>query len=132
MNALLEFLCNYWFMIVVAIAVLAGAGIIVYDLVRMPKNEQLSKIQEWLLYAVVEAEHELGSGTGQIKLRLVYDMFIGKFPSVAKILTFEGFSGLVDTALVKMENIIKSNKQLAEYVGRTDKEKKDGDSVNVE
>ena len=57
----------------------------------MPTNEQLKKVKEWLLWAVAEAEKELGSGTGQLKLRYVYDMFIVKFPSLAKIISFETF-----------------------------------------
>lgn len=125
MNALVEFITNYWYVMVAAVAVLAVAGIIVNNFVKLPKSEQLSKIKEWLLYAVVEAEHELGSGTGQIKLRLVYDMFIGKFPAVAKMLTFDGFSDLVDMALERMEQIIKSNQQVAEYVGKANNEKDD-------
>ena len=120
MNTLIGFICDYWYILISIAAVIALSGIVIYNFVKIPPSQQLEKIQEWLLYAVVEAEHELGSGTGQIKLRMVYDMFIGKFPSVAKILTFDSFSALVDTALVKMEELLQSNAQLAKYVGRDD------------
>lgn len=120
MNTLIGFICDYWYILISIAAVIALAGIVIYNFVKIPPSQQLEKIQEWLLYAVVEAEHELGSGTGQIKLRMVYDMFIGKFPSVAKVLTFDSFSALVDTALEKMEALLKTNKQLAKYVGRED------------
>ncbi|MFR6482019.1 MAG: hypothetical protein ACLUPD_10785 [Anaerotignum faecicola] len=46
--------------------------------------EQREKVKEWLLLAVTEAEKELGSGTGQLKLRYVYDLFLRRFPAVAK------------------------------------------------
>lgn len=126
MDSLLNFIYSYWYILISAFAVLVVAGVAVYNFTKMPKSEQLEKLQEWLLYAVVEAEHYLGSGTGQIKLRMVYDMFLGKFPTIAKIMAFSTFSALVDDALDKMEELLKSNKNLAEYVGR----KKEEDAIS--
>jgi len=120
MNTFIKFICDYWYILVTAIAVIAVAGILIYNFAKIPPNQQLLKVQEWLLYAVVAAERELGSGTGQIKLRMVYDMFVGKFPSVAKILTFDSFSTLVDDALKRMNKMLAENKNLAEYVKDTD------------
>lgn len=57
------------------------------------------KVNEWLKYAVTEAEIKLGSGTGQLKLRRVYDMFIDKFPAFSTIVPFPIFSAMVDNAL---------------------------------
>lgn len=62
------------------------------------------------LWAVTEAEQKLGSGTGKLKLSMVYGMFLGKFPWIAPILPFEKFSDLVTEALVTMRNILASNK----------------------
>lgn len=63
---------------------------------------------EWLKYAVAYAEQELGSGTGQLKLRTVYDLFIDKFPAFSTIVPFRLFSYWVDLALdwlrVQIEN----------------------------
>lgn len=120
MNTFITFICDYWYIVIAVVAVLTVSGILVYSFIKMPPNQQIEKIQEWLLYAVVAAERELGSGTGQIKLRMVYDMFVGKFPSVAKILTFDSFSALVDDALDRMEKMLSKNKNLAEYVNNTD------------
>lgn len=120
MSTFIEFIYSYWYILVAIIAVITVSGILIYNFVKMPPNQQIEKIQEWLLYAVVAAERELGSGTGQIKLRMVYDMFVGKFPSVAKILTFDSFSALVDDALNRMEKMLSKNKNLAEYVNNTD------------
>jgi len=112
----MEFLVNYWYFIVAAIAILAVAGYAIYVFVHRPTDEQLSKIKEWLLYAVTEAEKELGSGTGQIKLRYVYDMFIAKFPWAVKIISFESFSLLVDEALDKFRDLLEQNSNLQTYV----------------
>lgn len=119
MNTFINFICDYWYILVAIIAIITVAGILIYSFVKIPPNQQLSKVQEWLLYAVVAAERELGSGTGQIKLRMVYDMFVGKFPSVAKILTFDSFSALVDGALERMNKMLSENKNLADYVKDT-------------
>lgn len=112
----MEFIVNYWYLILVAIAVIAVCGGMIYKFFKMPTKEQLQKVKEWLLYAVTEAEKELGSGTGQIKLRYVYDMFIAKFPYLAKIISFEYFSILVDEVLDNFRGMLETNKQLNTYV----------------
>ena len=112
----INFLIENWQIIVIAIAVIAVAIYFVYVFVKMPRNAQLTKLQEWLLWAVAEAEKELGSGTGQLKLRYVYDMFMGRFPALAKIISFEVFSLLVDKALEKFEGLLSTNKKVDEYI----------------
>ena len=116
MESFINLLLENWQIIVIAIAVIAVAIYFVYAFVKMPKNEQLSKLQEWLLWAVAEAEKQLGSGTGQLKLRYVYDMFIGRFPSLSKMISFEAFSLLVDRALEKFEQLLSTNKKVDEYI----------------
>ena len=69
------------------------------------------------------AEKELGSGTGKLKLRQVYDMFTARFPWLAKIITFDKFSEMVDEALVTMNELLDSNEAIHEYV--------DGDKVEL-
>lgn len=75
-------------------------------------------LQKLLLYICMEAERRFGSKTGQIKLRYVYDWFIGKFPFLSLLISFEEFGKMVDKALEEMEKLIKSNKAIADYVGR--------------
>lgn len=73
-------------------------------------------VKEWLLLAVLEAERALGSGTGQVKLRFVYDLFIDKFKYLSLVISFEQFSMLVDDALDVMRDMISNNKQVEQYV----------------
>lgn len=112
----MDFFVNYWYLLVAAIAVLAMGGYAVYAFVKRPTTEQISKVKEWLLYAVTVAEKELGSGTGQIKLRYTYDMFIAKFPYLVKVIPFETFSLFVDEALDKFKGILESNTNLQSYI----------------
>lgn len=120
MNELINFIVENWVMIVVAIAIIAVAIYCVYTFVKMPKSAQLSKLQEWLLWAVAEAERQLGGGTGQLKLRYVYDMFIGRFPALSKVIAFEAFSLLVDKALARFEQLLSTNKKVDEYIHEKD------------
>lgn len=76
----------------------------------------LMGFKNWLVWAVSEAEKVLGSGTGQLKLRYVYDMAVLRFPIVAKIIPFKLFSGMVDAALKVMNEMIKNNTNIAEAI----------------
>ncbi|MBP3654721.1 MAG: hypothetical protein J6J04_04735 [Oscillospiraceae bacterium] len=73
--------------------------------------------KDWLVWAVIEAEHMLGSKTGQMKLRYVYDLAIKHFPVVAKLLPFSVFSILVEKALEVMNTMIQDNKSIADAIG---------------
>ena len=88
----------------------------IYKFAKLGWVRQLEIIQEWLLLAVIKAEKELGSGTGQIKLRYVYDLFIEKFKFSSMFITFSQFSLLVDSALIVMKVILTDNKNVQEYV----------------
>ena len=102
----------------VGLIMLLGGGAIMFVItfLRMGQQQQMKMISEWLLLAVVQAEKELGGGTGEIKLRYVYDKFIQKFGKMAMIISFEQFSSMVDVALDKMRNMLSSNTQLVNYV----------------
>lgn len=76
----------------------------------------LMGFKNWLVYAVAEAEKILGSGTGQLKLRMVYDMAVARFPIMAKILPFNLFGKLVDAALDVMNDMIANNTSIAEAI----------------
>ena len=97
--------------IALAVGGVIAIGIVVYLVVN-----QKNKIIEWLEYAVVEAEKYLGDGTGQLKLRLVYDWFCQQFPVAAACFPFSVFSAWVDVALDAMKRML-TNPQIKEYVG---------------
>lgn len=114
---MIDFLFNYWWIIVIGIAIIGVGGYLIYVLIKSPTSIiQLEKIQEWLLYAVAKAEKELGGGTGELKLRYVYDLFIHTFPSLSKAITFNSFSFLVDTALENLNSLLEHNNSIQEYI----------------
>lgn len=97
------------------VALIIGAIILVIVIAYMVVTQK-KNILEWLLKAVVEAEKELGSGTGQLKLRTVYDWFIEAFPVVSAFVPFSVFSAWVDVVLETMENLLKDNQRVKAYV----------------
>lgn len=70
----------------------------------------IDKVQSWLLWAVTQAESEFGSGTGKLKLAMVYDMFIAKFPKLQAVIPYKLFSRLVDKSLEAMREMLKNRK----------------------
>lgn len=112
----MTFFIDNWYLIVAIIAVLTVAGVVVFKIFKGDWKKHIEKVREWLLYAVVMAEKELGSGTGAIKLRYVYDMFTVKFPWLVKLVPFEMFSELVDDALDELAYMLSCNEAIEEYV----------------
>lgn len=113
---MIEYLVQNWYVLVAIVAAIAVGGYVLYVFIKMPKSTQLSKVKEWLLLAVTEAEKELGGGTGQLKLRYVYDMFIARFPYLAKLVSFDAFSLLVDEVLEKFRDMMDTNTNVQKYV----------------
>lgn len=103
--------------IAIGIIIIIGvAAYAIYYFMNLSKEKQLEVVREWLLLAVIEAEKALGSGTGQVKLRFVYDLFIDKFKYLSLVISFPQFSMLVDDALDTMKDMISNNKQVEQYV----------------
>lgn len=118
----MDFIINNWYLIVAAVAVIVGLIYIVIRFFKMPSAKQMQKVREWLLFAVTEAEKELGNGTGKLKLRAVYDRFLSRFKWISYVITFEKFAELVDEALEEMRTLLDTNKNIANFVEGTDGE----------
>lgn len=113
---IIEFLIENIGIIIGTVGIVALVGLGVYQFATLGKEKQIEKLKEWLLYACTMAEKELGGGTGQLKLRYVYDMFVEKFSFLKLIISFEEFSGMVDETLVKMREMLEKNPNVAMLV----------------
>ena len=121
---MMTWLIENWMVVFgLAVAVII-AVLVVYRFFGLPTEKQQEKVKEWLIWACIEAEKALQSGTGQLKLRQVYDMFcaVPAFSWVAKVISFDTFSDLVSDALVEVKEMLVNNKVLAEYVYGTNAE----------
>lgn len=107
-----------WFLVVALAAVLGVSIWAVCRFAGLPTEKQREKIKEWLIWACIEAERELQSGTGQLKLREVWNKFcaVPVFAVTAKFISFEMFSEWVRTALTKAKEMLIKNESLAQYV----------------
>lgn len=112
----MDFIVENWYVIVALLAVVAVAVVLAVRFFKMPTAKQLATVKEWLLYATTLAEKELGGGTGKLKLRYVYDMFVTKFPWVAKVLSFDSFSDMVDESLGSMNDLLSKNAAVQLFV----------------
>lgn len=101
----MEWITNNWSLIITVVAV------IVYFLLNGKRS-----VIEFLLQAVIMAEKDLGSGTGKIKLSVVYGNFIEKYPIFSKIIPFPVFSAWVDAVLEDMKDILLKNEKAKAYV----------------
>lgn len=106
-------LIDYWPVYVALIVLLTVGGFFVYGFIKQPSEVQLRKVKAWLLLAVTQAEAELGGGTGQLKLRYVYDLFVERFSWLARAISFDLFSELVDQALEEMRHMLETNEAAA-------------------
>lgn len=112
----MEWLINNWYLIVAAGAVVGAVIYAVRKFLGLPTEQQLDNLKEWLKWAVTQAEKELGSGTGQLKLRMVYDLAVEKFPWLVRLVPFEEFSMWVDEALLWLNKQLESNKSIINLV----------------
>ena len=100
---ILEFIRDYWFVIIAFIGVVSFVSIKIYNWFKQPSSKQKEQIKQWLIFAVA-------------KLSKVYDMFIEKFPAIALFVSFEDFSIMVDEALNKLEEIMKDNQNIQDVI----------------
>lgn len=123
---MMALLMEYWWLAIVILAILVIAFMFLITYINLPKSKKATKVKEWLLFAVVQAEKELGSGTGQLKLRYVYNLALSKFPIFIKLIPFELFSNFVDEALQQLENLIEDSEGVKKYIekilGKEDEE----------
>lgn len=107
---------NFWPVLVAFICGVVVCLLFAVKFSKEPTERKIRMIKEWLLFAVIQAEKELGGGTGQVKLRYVWDMFIKTFPALAPVVSFELFSKLVDEALDQMRHLLETNCDVLYYV----------------
>lgn len=112
----MKWIVDNWSLIIVILCAVAVAVVYVKKFMNLPHDEQIAKVKEWLLFAVIEAEKQYQGGTGALKLRAVYNEFCKIFPSLVPVISFELFSKLVDDALEEMKHLLQTNLNIAYYV----------------
>lgn len=117
----MEWLAKNWFILMACVAIITLCVYSLIMFIKEPKDTKLKNLKEWLKWAVVQAEKELGSGTGALKLRMVYDMAIQKYPWLINYISFETFSAWVDEALDWMRKQLETNVNIKQLVNGGEK-----------
>ena len=106
--------------IIVLISIACACGIIIgyyaKNFFNNSKENQIAIVKQWLLFAVAQAEKELGSKTGDLKLAKVYNEFVNELPVAAKVINYDEFKELVDFALKQLNIIMTNSKEITNYV----------------
>ena len=113
---MLNFLINYWYFIVIVIDILVISGVFIFNFLQKPSEQKLQNIKEWAIYACALAQAHLGSGTGQLKMRETYDMFISRFPDLVKIVPFEMYKNIAESALLEFKKMLENNPKVKELI----------------
>lgn len=110
------FLFDNWYLLITAGTMILMTILVILNFAKIPRKKQIEKAKEWLLWAVIAAEKELGGGTGALKLRKVYDMFVQRFPMIAVAVSFDTFKQWVDAALAEMQQLIADEKAISDFL----------------
>lgn len=111
-----EWVVENWTLIVMLLALAIAAGIAIVKFVNLPSEKQVEKIKKCLLGWVIDAERDLGGGTGKVKLSTVYGMFVTAFPVIKNFISFDQFSEWVDEALDAMREMLETNENLKQVI----------------
>lgn len=112
----MEWIIDNWFLLVVAISISWTAISLGIWMCKLPTETKIDAVKETLKFLVVEAEKEMGGGTGQLKLRRVWIMACETFDWLPKIVDFNTFSIWVDEALEWMKIQLDQNKAIETLV----------------
>lgn len=116
MTNVVMWVTNNWAVIVGLIALAIALGIAIRTFIKLPTSTQKEKVRKCLLAWVIQAEKELGGGTGKVKLSTVYGTFVTAFPILKNFISFETFSEWVDDALDEMRKLLEQNENLKQVI----------------
>lgn len=118
MTRIINFLVENWAGLVAAGAVIYMFFLGIKGFLGLPAEKQSNKAKEWLIWACIEAEKKLQSGTGQLKMREVWNLFCANptFAPIARLISFEVFEKLLTDALKQAKAMLVTNPALANYV----------------
>lgn len=116
MSNMVMWIANNWMVIIGLVALVAAVVLAILAFIKLPTSAQKEKVQKCLLAWVIQAEKELGGGTGKVKLSTVYGTFVTAFPILKNFISFETFSLWVDDALEEMRKLLEQNENLKQVV----------------
>ena len=120
----MDWIVENWWLILIGLSIIIGIITAICSFFKLPTEDQVACIKGWLLQAVAEAEKLYGSGTGVLKLRYVYDLFLSRFKELEYFISFDEFSKMVDDSLIGFKDLLEKNEKINNYVEKSDEEAK--------
>lgn len=112
----MNFLIDNWYLFIVVLALGFVIGCSINAFLNLPNKQKIASIKQWAIYACALAEKELGSGTGALKMRYTYDLFVSKFPFLAKMISFERYKEIAQSALLEFKKMLETNPNVQELI----------------
>lgn len=114
---MIDLLVKNYGVILLALVLVVAAALFVIWFIKLPATEKESKIRSWLKWAVIEAEKELGRGTGQAKLVYAWNLFTkSKFGWMTAFITYSMFENWINSALKWLNVQLDTNENLFKYI----------------
>ena len=112
----MEWIVNNWYVLVALFCILGAIVGFFMWFFSLPTDKKKENVKQFLKKLVTEAEKELGTKTGELKLATVYAEAIKVFPWIASVVSFDTFKVWVDEALEWMNHQLETNPAFAKYV----------------
>ena len=128
----MEFIINYWYLIITALAILVMAILFIVDFAKKSPKEKLESVKQWAIYACALAQAHLGSGTGQLKMRETYNMFLQTFPTLAQVISFDTYKNTAEMALTELKEMLKTNPNIQNAIIKEGEQKYENQTSQTE
>ena len=113
---------DFIFYIIIGLTIGLVGGFFIAKFIQVPTSTKIEMLKKWLLWAVAQAEAEMGAGTGSLKLAKVYNKFVEDLPQIASVITYDQFCDLVDESLKILRNLIETNGNIDDFINMGVKE----------
>lgn len=100
LNILLTWLVAYWLDVIVVAAALLGIALLV-------RRGRVDIVKKLVLYLVVQAQKELGSGTGPLKYATVIAAVYSRLPFILRLVfTRTNIDNFINEAVTYLKNLL--------------------------
>lgn len=114
---IVSFILDYWFIALALICAGIVIGASLYKFLKLPTEEQVIVIKDFIYDLVLAAEKELGGSTGQAKFAKVITWFYSKCPvDIRRLFPETVIMEYVEEAVERMKEYFKNNPKAQENI----------------
>lgn len=107
---IINWILGNWFLVVVFMCFFGCFILYIRKFFKLPTNEQIKVIKDFIYTLVLSAEKELGSSTGQAKLATVIQKFYSTCPiDLRKFMTEKMIIDFIEESVERMKKYFENN-----------------------